>query len=67
VVHTGQQVDLAAVVFGASQRLAVDRDCPPPLPLLAVAVAKPGADRCGQGLGSRRPRVRRMVVSAGTL
>jgi len=51
VVHRGQQVDLAAVVFGASQRLAIDRDCPPPLPLEAVAVAKPGADRCGQGLG----------------
>jgi len=49
VVHRGQQVDLAAVAFGASQRLAVDRDCPALLG--AVAVAKPGADRCGQGLG----------------
>ena len=52
VVHRGQQVDLAAVASGASQRLAIDRDCPPPLLLLlgAVAVAKPGADRFGQGL-----------------
>jgi hypothetical protein len=50
VVHRGQQVDLAAVVLGASQRLAIDRDCPPPLPLEAVAVGQPGADRCGHGV-----------------
>jgi hypothetical protein len=49
VVHRGQQVDLPAVAFGAAQRLAVDRDCLAAL-LGAVAVAKPGADRRGQGL-----------------
>jgi hypothetical protein len=44
---------------GATQRLAVDRDRPPPLSLLrfkavvvmAVADTQPGADRGGQGLG----------------
>jgi hypothetical protein len=49
VVHRGQQVDLPALrVPGATQRLAIDRDCPAvPLP----AAGKPGADRCGQGVG----------------
>src|SRR5215207_1026222 len=63
MVHRGQQVDLAAVASGASQRLAIDRDCPPPLPLLlgAVAVAKPSADRVARACGSRQPRVRRTV------
>jgi len=63
MVHRGQQVDLAAVASGASQRLAIDRDCPPPLPLLlgAVAVAKPSADRVARDCGSRQPRVRRTV------
>jgi hypothetical protein len=31
-----------------------------------VAVGKPGADRGGQGLGSTRASVRRIVVSVGT-
>jgi hypothetical protein len=59
VVHTGQQVDRAAVgggPFGAAQGLAVDGDRPPagggsarlPLSLLA---AQPGADGAGQDVG----------------
>jgi hypothetical protein len=53
VVHTGQQVDLPALgAAGAAQRLAVDRDRPPPLLLAGVvAVGQPAADRGGQGLG----------------
>jgi len=48
VIHRGQQVDLPAVAaFGAPQRLAVDRDRPPPLLLAgspgAVTVAQPRA------------------------
>jgi hypothetical protein len=71
VVHTGQQVDLAAVVAGAAQRLAVHGHRPRPPRWLrsavAVPVGEPGADGAGQGAsGSRRARVRRMVASAGT-
>jgi hypothetical protein len=52
VVHRGQQVHLAAgcCASGAAQRLAVDRDRPPPS-VQRIAVGKPGADRCGQGFG----------------
>jgi hypothetical protein len=52
VVHTGKQVDLAAVVAGAAQRLAVHghRPRPPRWPRRAVAVGEPGADGVGEGL-----------------
>jgi hypothetical protein len=49
VVHRGEQVDLAAVwCAGTAERLAVDRDGPPPL--AAVAVGQPRADRGGHGV-----------------
>jgi hypothetical protein len=72
VVHGGQQVDLPAVVaFGAAQRLAVDRDRPPPLLLGGtVTVGEPRADHGRQrgwvdaakgpadgGLGGHHPAV----------
>jgi hypothetical protein len=54
VVHTGQQVDLVAVVAGAAQRLAVHGHRPRPPRWLrsavAVAVGEPGADGAGEGL-----------------
>jgi hypothetical protein len=59
VVHTGQQVDRAAVgggPFGAAQGLAVDGDRPSAgggsatLPL-SLLVCQPGADGAGQGVG----------------
>ena len=71
VVHRGQQVDLPAVAaFGAPQRLAVDRDRPPPLLLAgspgAVTVGQPRAQHRRQRRWVTRARVRRMVASAGT-
>jgi hypothetical protein len=81
VVHRGEQMDLPAVAaLGAPQRLAVDRDRPPP-PLLplggTVAVGQPGAEHCGQrggvqalegaadgGLGRHHPVVG--ALTAGT-
>jgi hypothetical protein len=50
VVHRGEQMGLPAVVSGAAQRLAVDRDRPSTL-ARTVTVGKPRADRGGQGLG----------------
>ena len=79
VVHRGQQVDLPAVAPGTAQRLAVDRDPPPPLlmAVAVVAVGKPSADRCGQhgwvharegpadrGLGRHHPAVGAITTSA---
>jgi hypothetical protein len=56
VVHRRQQVHRAVVTVcrtGAAQRLAVDRDCPPPAgrgtPTLPIG--QPGADCAGQGVG----------------
>ena len=58
VVHRGQQVHRAAVgacPAGAAQRLAVDRDRPPPAGCgsgtVPVSVGQPRADRGGQGVG----------------
>jgi hypothetical protein len=52
VVHTGQQVDLAAVAAGAAQGLAVHGQRPRPPRWLpsAVAVGEPGADGAGESL-----------------
>jgi hypothetical protein len=45
MVHRGQQMDPPAVLPGARQRLAVDRDSTPTLMLVGtVPVGKPGAD-----------------------
>jgi hypothetical protein len=69
VVDRGQQVDLAAVASGASQRLP------------STAIARRHCRFCwgrsrsqsqapiavARACGSRQPRVRRMVVSVGTL
>jgi hypothetical protein len=60
VVHRGQQVHGAPLAVcswwaaGAAQRLAVDADRLPPslgVAIMAVAVAQPGADHRGHGLG----------------
>ena len=60
VVHRGQQVHGAPLAVcswwaaGAAQRLTVDADRLPPslgLAIMAVAVAQPGADHRGHGLG----------------
>jgi hypothetical protein len=78
VIHRGQQVDLPAVAaFGAPQRLAVDRDRPPPLLLLAGTVGKPRAEHRRQrgwvdaakgptdsGLGGHHPVVGGVTAGA---
>jgi hypothetical protein len=45
VVHAGELVEAAAVLAGAAQGLAVDRDRPPTVPLVGVGAAgQPGAE-----------------------
>jgi hypothetical protein len=57
VVHRGQQVDLPALsVPGAAQRLAVDRDRPPPLLLLAGTVGSQAPTTAASAVGSTRAR-----------
>jgi hypothetical protein len=53
VVHRGEQVDWPALgACGAAERLAVDRDRPPSMPLSGtVTVGKPCADRGGERFG----------------
>jgi hypothetical protein len=56
VVHTGQQMDRAAIAAcrtGAAQRLAVDGHGPPPAAWgpATVPVGQPGADGAGQHVG----------------
>jgi hypothetical protein len=67
VVHTGQQVDPAALgATGTAQRLTVDRDRPSPS-VGTVAVGQPQAPiAAARASASSRARVRRIVVSLGT-